>query len=51
MYLMFHSFSCSFNLDKSFVVKKSATVVESKLRDLDLKLDENRRNFEVCKIF
>ena len=48
MYLMFHSFSCSFNLD---VVKKSANVVESKLRDLDLKLDENRRHFEVCKLF
>jgi hypothetical protein len=31
-----------------FVVKINADIVEVKLHDLDVKLDENRKNFEVC---
>lgn len=30
------------------VVKVNAGIVERKLHDLDSKLDENRKNFEVC---
>ena len=30
------------------LVKIDADIVEVKLHDLDVKLDENRKNFEVC---